>query len=113
MAGRRLLVSLPLLDELRRIHREAEARFPRSFDPGLAGVGLIGLDEDLLAEDRRYPSFTPLNCFAFAATGGNGVHFSLLSRDGRINDVSPLIVTIPGMIEESFVVGESLYDIHS
>jgi hypothetical protein len=110
MARRPIRINLPLLEELRQVHREAVSLLPRLFDPGLAAVGLIGLDEDPLHDDWRDPSVTPLNCLVFAATGGNGVHFSLMVRDGMVDGLSPVVVTIPSMVGASFVVGENLSD---
>src|SRR5436190_1511728 len=47
----------------------------------------------------------------FASTGGNGVHFSLLARGGKMDGQSPVIMTNPGGGDgRSWIVGESLYD---
>jgi hypothetical protein len=90
---------------LRLLDREAGMRFPDPISPGLMRLGLI-LDGQLDAS--RYDRATPRNCRTFAHTGGEGVHFSLLVRDGRICEESPVVITIP--LLESLVVGETLFD---
>ena len=40
----------------------------------------------------------------FAATGGDGVHFSLLLLDGELSPQSPVVMTVPP-VEMSIVLG--------
>lgn len=108
MAGRRVRVSLPLLDELRRVHREVARRFPHPYlDAGLGAVGLI-LDKKL--DESRYEGITPANCRTFARTGGEGVHFALMARANRIDDRSPVVVCIPLLAGQCYFLGENLFD---
>ncbi|NHI92390.1 MAG: hypothetical protein EAX96_07785 [Candidatus Lokiarchaeota archaeon] len=73
------------------------------FDP----IGLI-LMHPLKTEE--YES-TPRNSSAFARTGGDGVHFSLLHLDGQIIEKSPVVMTVPDNYgEENLIVGSSLYE---
>jgi len=58
---------------------------------------------------------TPLNTTVFAATGGNGVHFSVLQISEQIN---PVVMTVPmnfsGSIRERIIIlGESLAEFMS
>lgn len=98
------------LDDLRAIDAEARKRFqlPYRWDPGVGSLGLI-LNKKL--DDYRYELCTPTNCKTFAATGGDGVHYSLLVADGRINEQSPVVITNPGGGDSrSWIVGENLFD---
>jgi hypothetical protein len=103
----------PTLEKLRRLNREAVQRFPAAFPAGL-GLGDLGL---ILCREleHRYYRCTPLNCWTFAHTGGDGVHFSLLARDGAIHEDSAVILTVPTAFllddpHRSLVVGEDLFD---
>jgi hypothetical protein len=98
-------VDLPLLDTLRQLAAEAARLLPSIYD---SGFGLLGLLLEERLDQWRYYC-TPLNCRTFAATGGDGTHFSLLVRDARINDQSPVVMTVPP-VAENFIVGESLFD---
>jgi len=95
-----------LLDELRRADREVAKRWPNQFDPGLGRVGLI-LESVLKA--RSY-FCTPTNCWTFAGTGGDGVHYSLLALGPVISDDSPVVMTLPAYGGLSWAVGENLFD---
>jgi hypothetical protein len=55
-----------------------------------------------------YP--TPQNATVFARTGGNGIHYSLLHINHVIDEISPVIMTIPFANNPNVVVGESLTD---
>ena len=73
------------------------------FDP----VGLI-LVRPL--ENMGYES-TPINSLTFAQTGGDGVHFSLVSSQGEISDSSPVVMTVPMNFGiENLIVGENLIE---
>lgn len=93
-----LLVRLFELDE--RLRRESLDRY-------------IGLN--LVDPPRRYETeITPKNSVAFAETGGEDVHFSLVSVKGRVSDASPVVVTVPSTggthWEGNFLLGESLHE---
>lgn len=61
------------------------------WNDAFAPVGLI-----LLAPPRNYSYWcTPLNSLTFATTGGDGVHYGLLSTDGEFTDSSPVVMTVP------------------
>lgn len=62
-----------------------------STDNGLADEGLI-LHERL--EPGGY-SCTPINSVAFASTGGDGVHFSLVDLGDGPAESSPVVMTVP------------------
>lgn len=73
----------------------------------------IGLN--LIDPPEQYDSdVTPKNAIAFAETGGDAVHFSLVTARGRVNDSSPVVMTVPragGTVwDRNFLVGESLYE---
>jgi hypothetical protein len=54
---------------------------------------------------------TPLNTLCFAHTGGDGTHFSFLAVDGKVNEQSPVVVTVPTTIEyPNVILGENLVD---
>ena len=57
---------------------------------------------------------TPINTLAFARTGGDDVHFGMLSIDGVFGDASPIVMTVPMADKDpmncNFIVGETLHD---
>ena len=70
------------------------------FDP----VGLI-----LLAPPRNYGYWcTPLNSLTFATTGGDGVHYGLLSTNGEFTDFSPVVMTVPMCDTPNTIVAANL-----
>ncbi|MGH9897160.1 MAG: hypothetical protein ACREA0_35230, partial [bacterium] len=71
-----LLVRLFELDERRR--RKSLDRY----------IGLNLIDPPRKCETE----ITPSNSLAFAETGGEYVHFSLLSVKGRVSDASPVLL---------------------
>lgn len=85
---------------------EIDERLRRASLGGDAGLGLIDPPEPYDSE------VTPLNAFAFAGTGGENVHFSLISVKGRVSDASPVVITVPSAGETewdaNFIVGGSL-----
>lgn len=107
MAGQHIRVNHPLLERLRQVNADAARRFPRRHDAGLGSLGLI-LDREL--DQSRYSFCTPLNCQTFAHTGGEGVHFSFLLQDGMVRENCAVVLTIPAMFGQNFVVGENLFD---
>ena len=68
------------------------------------------LDDDLVlcppSEDFGYQS-TPKNALTFADMGVDGVHYSILKRDGKIRDDSPVIQVSPMDSEDITVLAES------
>ena len=71
----------------------------------MENVGLLMTDELI---EEWYDS-SPLNCVAFATTGGDGVHFSVFN--GIDIDKSPVIMTVPmNFGEENMVIARTLYD---
>lgn len=73
----------------------------------------IGLN--LVDPPRTYATeATPRNSVAFAETGSEDTHFSLVSMKGRVSDSSPVVVTVPRAgatpWEVNFLVGESLHE---
>ena len=63
---------------------------------GTPGLGLLDPPE-------RYESnATPKNAIAFAQTGGEDVHFSLLAVNGVVSDESPVVMTVPSASDRSF-----------
>jgi hypothetical protein len=100
-------VNVPLLDELRLIDQEMQARFVDWHGrPATLHALSLGLDKQL--DDHRYDHCTPLNCRTFAGTGGDGHHFSFLVIDGAITESSPIVATAPDYGGQSAVIAESL-----
>ena len=107
MSPRRTPVEHKLFSKLFEVDQEAALHFPRDFDPGLGGIGL------LLTPELRNGGYgcTPKNSCSFAHTGGEGVHFSFLGNRSEVNDASPVIITIPMAFDHpNFIVGENLFD---
>lgn len=100
-----ITLDLPLLNDLHRLSHEAKRRFP---NPRNEGFGRIGLYlETELAPGGYWCS--PKNAVVFASTGGDGDHYSLLIRENRIDERSPVLLTysVEGTQQ---VVGENLFD---
>ena len=98
------------LANLREFDVEAARRFPLP-DSYLPGLGALGLIMDRNFDGSRCDWCTPTNCRTFACTGGNGVHFSLLVRDGRVDGQCSVVITNPGGGDgRSWIVGENLFD---
>ena len=85
---------------------ENEARMTgSSFSHVFEPVGLI-LIRPVAGEG--YES-TPLNSLAFAKTGGDGVHFSLLRIGGGTRGPSPIVMTVPmNFGNENLVLGSNI-----
>jgi hypothetical protein len=97
----------PLWNTLQDLNKVAARRFPADYDKGLGRLGLI------LYSQPKHGGYwcTPTNTLAFAGTGGEGVHFSFLVQDLKVNEKSPIVVTIPAAFgQPNFVGGESLFD---
>ena len=85
---------------------DLDAELRRESLGGTAGLGLI---EPLV----RYESHaTPKNTVAFAETGGDDVHFNLVTVKGAVSDESPVVMTTPYASEKplecNFLLGMSL-----
>ncbi len=70
------------------------------FDP----VGLI------LRAPPRNESYwcTPTNTLTFAVTGGDGVHYGLLSVNEEFTDFSPIVMTVPMCDTPNIILGANL-----
>ena len=120
-----------------RCRIEAEKRRPTGIRAFVAAAGeggcpllvrLFDLDQRLRGESRdRWIGLnlvdpprpygmdvTPRNAVAFAETGGEDVHFSLVTTKGRVSDASAVVLTVPSAggtpWDRSFLVAESLHD---
>jgi hypothetical protein len=98
-------VELPLLGQLYRFEEKSARGSGLYRVTDLHGIGLILQDE--LKTGGYWCS--PKNALTFASTGGDGDHYSLLIRDGRIDDKSPVVLTRPAEGTQH-IVGESLHD---
>ena len=102
----------PLLGRLREVDAEAARTIPSGYDPGLGRVGLLFYGEP------KWGGYwcSPVNGVAFATTGGDGVHFSLIAEPGpggapRVTERSPVVMTCPSDGAPSNVaVGDDLRD---
>src|SRR4051812_26253836 len=52
---------------------------------------------------------TPLNTTTFAHTGGDGDHFGFLHIDSKVQESSPIVMTVP-MSPINIIVGSNLYE---
>jgi hypothetical protein len=78
-----------------------------SRDGAFEPIGLI-LSRPL---ERATYRTTPANTLAFARTGGDGVHFSLVLRDGRLAKDSPVLMAVPmNFARPHVIVGRDLRD---
>jgi hypothetical protein len=61
-------------------------------------------------KQEQYDS-TPINSKAFASTGGDGVHFSLIQENDEMSDESPVVMTVPmNYGNENLIVGSNVWD---
>lgn len=51
---------------------------------------------------------TPTNSLTFATTGGDGVHYGLLSINSEFTDLSPVVMTVPMCDTPNTIVGANL-----
>ena len=70
------------------------------FDP----IGLLFV----VPPEWGYDEPTPFNAWTFAATGGNGVHFSLVRVEGRSKAALPVVMTAPEWGGFNMIVGADL-----
>jgi hypothetical protein len=97
----------PLLQRLHELDRHIRDKFKLPRYAG-AGVGSVGLILNSPLENGGYWC-SPRNALTFAHTGGDGDHYSLLIKDGIINESSPVVLTWPSEGTQT-IVGESLHD---
>ena len=94
------LIHARLLQTARRIAAEERTPVSMAFEP----VGLI-LEE----QPARWDYFcTPLNSITFGSTGGDGVHFGLLS-DADLPQ-PPVVMTVPMAETTNVVLAANLHD---
>jgi len=95
-----------LLHALIEFAQEVAPEFDRDPTCGLEDIGLLFWDE------IYYYDSTPKNVIPFAATGGDGVHYSLLVRQGVCELDWPVVMTVPvgaGKLD-NWILGENLLD---
>ena len=95
---------------LQRLH-EVDQHIRNNFQLPLwaaPGVGSVGLILNSRLDNGGYWC-SPSNALTFATTGGDGDHYSLLIKDGVINEKSPVVLTWPSEGEQ-MIVGATLYD---
>ena len=97
-----------MLARLRDAAAAAELRFPGRYWHD-AGLGPLGLHLRDRLEANLYEFCTPPDCWVFADTGGDGVHFGLLADAGRLTDESPVVVSVP-CYPANVAVGGDLLD---
>jgi len=97
-----------LLQQLWQLADAAPPSKGRSRDAIFERLGLI------LSRPPMHGGYacTPGNTSAFAWTGGDGVHFSLVLRGGRPRDDSPVVMTVPMSMSDraNVIVGCDLRD---
>lgn len=74
-----------------------DERIRRSKTTGFIGLELIDPPDHYanIGTDLYDPTTTPTNTMAFAHTGGDDVHFSLVEHGGTLGDLSPVVMTVP------------------
>jgi hypothetical protein len=97
----------PTLDRLRNLAEEYAKVAGGRPDAAFERVGLL-LHQDL---SRANYESTPANAATFAGTGGDGVHFSIVQRDGVAGEDAPIVMTVPmNFGQENLIVGANLRD---
>lgn len=102
--------SLPKsLKQLWELAASLSSKYPGSgpestFDP-------VGLILELPLKNGGYWC-TPINSLAFAWTGGDGEHYSLITTNNVISEDSPVVMTVPMNDQEktNIIVGENLVE---
>ncbi len=96
---------------LLRLHDISDRSGERFYEPGVAGLGTLGLNLARKLENGDYWC-TPKNTLKFANTAGDGVHFSLVQIDGKVTEDSPVVMSVPansGNREDAnLIMGSSL-----
>ena len=70
-------------------------------------IGLFLVEQPWISDYSQ----TPTNARVFAVTAAEGVHFGLIEHDGSVSDDSPVVMTVPGMLdpeESNVIVGASV-----
>lgn len=92
------------LDDVWSAAESVAAKRNWSVNAAMAEWGLV-----LEIPPKRWDYFcTPHNSVTFASTGGDGVHFGLLSLPGRADQ--PVVMTVPISDQYNTVVAESLQE---
>jgi hypothetical protein len=95
------------LEKLWAIADQEAEKNKRDFSLAFDLIGLI-IFRPLIK--KYYPS-TPVNSFTFAHTGGDGVHFSLVTLTGKLSEDSPVVMTVPmNFGKDNLIVGENLIE---
>jgi hypothetical protein len=95
------------LERLWQIADSASLRGNTSRDGLFEPIGLI-LGRPLQRATYRT---TPANTLAFAWTGGDGIHFNFVLRDGAIQHDSPVVMAVPMSFKRpNVIVGRDLRD---
>ncbi|HUG19268.1 MAG TPA: hypothetical protein VMM56_09845, partial [Planctomycetaceae bacterium] len=65
--------------------------------PSLMDLNYWGTDFETSSVDWKNGGYwcTPINSIAFGWTGGDGVHFSFLLSGNKVDESSPVIMTVP------------------
>ena len=104
-----------LVDETLALLGDAWAQLPQAFEPTGAAGGMtadeaaesVGLLLEPVPERWSYEA-TPRNSLTFASTGGDGVHYGVLTDAGR---PGPVVMTVPMNVDRpNLVVGADLRD---
>ena len=83
--------------------KKANVESASVFDP----IGLILIRP---LRNMAYQS-TPVNSISIAHTGGDGVHFSLISSEGKTSENSPVVMTVPmNFGKQNMILGENLLE---
>ena len=91
-----------------KLWQSAENEAQRTGSPFSLVFDPIGLILFRPVKKEGYES-TPVNSLAFATTGGDGVHYSLLCLGGEISDLSPVVMTVPmNFGKENLIVGSDI-----
>jgi hypothetical protein len=97
----------PTLERLWNIAEDSAKVAGGHPDDAFERVGLL-LHRQL---SRANYESTPGNAATFAGTGGDGVHFSIVRRDGVSDEDAPIVMTVPMSFgRENLIVGADLRD---
>jgi hypothetical protein len=89
------------LTDILKIGDKIKEKWGRQFYKHVDFCGL----EPVNISDYRYES-TPINTEIFATTGGDGVHFSLLTNNIGLTDKRVVIMTVP-MVDKNIILADS------
>jgi hypothetical protein len=99
------------MEMLERLWSVAEQEAKRTGSELSYVFDAIGLFLDRPLSNHGYDT-TPVNSSTFASTGGDGVHYGLLFVDGKVNDDSPVVMTVPcnRPDEANVILGKNLHE---